>query len=214
MRRRLSRRLSCRSRGFTLVEVLVALAIMAVLAGLAWRGMDGMLRARDGSQAAVERSARLNTILAQWQQDLMALHDSGVVPPLSFDGQTLRLTRTLNGGVALVAWSLRNGAWQRWVGPVALRGPALQESWLRSQQLNGGEPEQLRLLDGIGEWQIYFYRGNAWTNAQSSGDVATAPAAAASGAPVRELLPDGIRLVVSIGGNPLTRDIALAPHGP
>ena len=35
--------------GFTLVEVLVALSILAVLAGLAWRGLDGMLRARDAS---------------------------------------------------------------------------------------------------------------------------------------------------------------------
>lgn len=33
-----------RSRGFTLVEVLVALFIMALMAGLAWRGLDGVLR--------------------------------------------------------------------------------------------------------------------------------------------------------------------------
>ena len=62
-----------RGGGFTLIEVLVALTIMAVLAGLAWRGLDGMLRAKNGSQEAVERTARLNTILAQWEQDLSQL---------------------------------------------------------------------------------------------------------------------------------------------
>jgi general secretion pathway protein J len=201
------------SGGFTLVEVMVALAIMAVLAGLAWRGIDGMVRARDGSQQSLERTARLNTILAQWQQDFGALHDSGVVPPLTFNGQTLLLTRTAGEGVSVVAWSLRGGLWQRWASAPAARSQALQQAWLSSQQLLGNEPGQVRLLDGVGEWQLYFYRGNAWSNAQSSGDIAAPPAAAASGAAAREVLPDGVRLVVDIAGAKLTRDLVLVSDG-
>jgi general secretion pathway protein J len=199
-------------RGFTLVEVLVALAIMAVLAGLAWRGLDGMLIARDVNQQALDRSARLNTILAQWEQDFAALDDTGIVPPLTYNGQTLLLTRRLENGVALVAWSVRSGAWLRWVGPAVTRAGQLQEAWMRGQQLTGDDPAQLHLLDDVSDWQLYYYRGNAWTNAQSTGDMAAAPAAAASGAQPREALPDGVRLVVTIGGRTLTRDIALGPH--
>ncbi len=202
-----------RSSGFTLVEVLVALAIMAVLAGLAWRGLDGMMRSRDAGRSAIERTARLNTILAQWQQDLGSVFDSGVVPALTFDGQTLRVTRTVDAGVALVAWSLRGGQWQRWVSPPVPRATDLQEAWLRSQQLLGNEAGQVKLLEGVSDWQVYFFRGNTWSNAQSTGDLAQAPAGAASGAVAREALPQGVRLVLGLPGGSLTRDIALGPHG-
>ena len=39
------------------------------------------------------------------------------IPPLAFDGQTLRLTRRSPEGVQLVAWALHGKRWQRWVSP-------------------------------------------------------------------------------------------------
>jgi hypothetical protein len=53
---------------------------------------------------------------------------------------------------------------------VVQRGNTLRDSWLQSQQLQGREPEQLTVLDGVAEWQVYFWRGQGWSNAQSSGD--------------------------------------------
>lgn len=209
-------------RGFTLVEVLVALAIMAVLTGLAWRGLDGMLRARDGSQQSVDATARLNTVLAQWEQDWAALFDTGAVPAQQFDGRSLRLTRTLRDGVAVVVWTQQDGGGlRRWVGAPATAIEPLRESWIASQQLLGNEPGHVKLLTDLQGWQLYYYRGNAWTNAQSSaGNAAGTPGAPApgGGAPApaaREPLPDGVRAVFDFGnGRTLTRDIALGPHAP
>ncbi len=204
-----------RTQGFTLVEVLVALVVMSLMAAMAWQGVDGMIRARDASQRRLEATLRLNTALAQWQQDLASVQETPAVPGLRFDGASLQLTRRTPAGLQLVVWSLRDGRWLRWTGPSATLSRDLQESWLRSQQLQGGETAQMAVLGGVSEWQVYFYRGNAWSNAQSSGDVA-APAPGAS-APARQALPGGVRLVLNfaagsgyIGG--VTRDTVLGPQ--
>ena len=211
-----------RQHGFTLVEVLIALLLMAILATLAWQALDGVLRARDDSRASIDRTVRLTTILTQWEQDLLALHDTEAVPPLAFDGQTLRLTRRGEGGVVLVAWSLRGGLWQRWSGPAVVRSGELQDAWLRSQQLQGQETGTVTLAEGASQWQIYVARDGQWSNAQSTGNVVAAPppasavaGSAAAGLPatVRELLPEAVRLQITLGGQTLTRDIALGPAG-
>lgn len=169
-----------RRHGFTLVEVLVALLIMAVMAAMGWQGVSGMVRARDISAAASERTLRLSAVVGQWERDIGAIYDNPVVPGIAFDGAALRLVRRQGDGVQVVVWALHEGRWQRWPGPVVQQGLALRESWLQSQQLQGREPGQLVVLDGVAEWQVYFWRGQGWSNAQSSGDtVAVAEPAAA-----------------------------------
>lgn len=202
-----------RSSGFTLVEVLVALLIMAILSAMAWQGVDGMVRARDASQAAAERTLRMTTVMAQWEQDLSSLYDNASVPTIAFDGANLRLARATPDGAQIVVWSLRDGVWRRWASPSVKRSFELQQAWLMSQQLIGTEDRQVRLLEGATQWQLYFFRGNAWSNAQSSADVAPAPAAApAPGAAPRAALPSGVRLVLTFGDERrLTRDVMLGP---
>ena len=206
-----------RQRGFTLIELLVALTVMAVLAGLAWTGVDSLIRSRESTQAALDRSVRLATVMTQWEQDFAALHETASAPALQFDGRTLRLTRTGDGGVRVVTWTVRDSAWYRSAGPAVQRQGELQQSWLGSQQHQGGEAGELKLVDGVDGWQLYYYRGNAWTNAQSSGNQTPRPnGGAASGAAAalqqRDDLPDGVRLVLTLAAGTLTRDIVLPPQ--
>jgi general secretion pathway protein J len=201
------------ARGFTLVEVLVALAVLATLSMMAWQGVEAIARSRTAGDEAVERTMRLQTVLAQWEQDLLAVHASDVAPALRFDGATLRMTRATPAGVQVVAWTLRDGTLWRWTAPVVTRAADLQDHWLPSTQLLGNEAGTLRVLDGVGGIQIYFFRGNAWTNAQSSGDPATGGGAAAPAA-ADEALPNGVRLVLAFEAGKLTRDTVLAPQSP
>ena len=205
-----------RPRGFTLVEVLVSLFIMALMAGLSWQALDGVLRSREAGRVAVDRSLRFVTLLAQWETDLQAVQAGTGVPPLAFDGRTLRLVRRVDDGVQLVAWSLTGSTWQRWTSAPLTREADLQQAYMRSLQLQGTEPDQVRLLDGVSAWQIYFYRGNAWTNAQSTGDL-VAPGPSGTGgtggtaARPAEALPSGVRLRLTVDDQTLTRDLAILP---
>ena len=192
-----SRRLTApAAAGFTLVEVLVAMMVMAIMAVMAWQGVDGIVRTRNATQARLEQTLRLNTVVAQWDQDLASIQDTAVVPQaLSCDGATVRLTRRTPTGLQVVAWSLRpdgaRAAWVRWAGPPVTTTRELQDSWLRSLQLQDNEPGALRALTGLSTWQVYFYQGNAWANCQSTGNVmaAASPASGASAAAPRIALP-------------------------
>ena len=45
----------------------------SLLSGLAWRGIDTLMRTREQTQAQVNRIASVQTTLAQWRSDLDAL---------------------------------------------------------------------------------------------------------------------------------------------
>jgi general secretion pathway protein J len=219
-----------RARGFTLVEVLVAMVLMAIMSLIAWQGVDAIARSHEANELRLEQILRLETVIAQWEQDLTAVQETTAVPALRCDGRAVRMTRRAEGGMQVVSWALlpndRGGTWQRWAGPVTTTTRGLQESWFRSQQLQGSEDGQLRALDGLESWQVYFFRGNAWSNCQSSDDVGPAtpvspvtPVSAsspASGVAQRTLLPSGVRVVIAFApgsglNGSLVRDVLIAP---
>lgn len=200
-------------RGFTLIELLVAIAAMALMAGLSWRGLDGMVRAQAQIQQRADAVLTLQAGLAQWSADLDALQPLPQTQTLDWDGRGLRLIRrsaTPGAGLLVVAWTRRtvDGApqWLRWQSPPQWSRGGLQSAWERAAQWaqNPGDEEkkyEVRIA-ALAQWQIFYFRGNAWTNPLSS-DNADAPAAPAPGAGNAAAgpdlsLPDGVRLVLTL----------------
>ncbi|WP_053150560.1 prepilin-type N-terminal cleavage/methylation domain-containing protein [Pseudomonas sp. Pf153] len=62
--------MSSRQRGFTLLEVMVAILLMAVVSLIAWRGLDSMTRADSHLQASTEQTEELLRVLNQLERDV------------------------------------------------------------------------------------------------------------------------------------------------
>ena len=209
-----------RGRGFTLIELLVAVAVMALMAGLSWRGLDGMVRAQEQLQQRADATLALQAGLGQWKADLDALLPLPQTQTLDWDGRGLRIVRrstaTPGAGLLVVAWARRNvngvDQWLRWQSPPQFTQDELQNAWRQAAQWaqNPGDEDKRHevRIAALAQWQIFYFRGNAWTNPLSSGsdtlsastDSAVPPVAGgAQPAQTPDLtLPDGVRLVLTL----------------
>jgi len=171
-------------RGFTLIEVLVALLILSVLAATAWKGMDAISTARQVADGSLKQTLRLQSVMTQLDADLSQVIDTQIVKGMQFDGANLRLTRRTSAGVQVVVWTVRERRLLRWASPETSRVGELQAHWRTSTQLQGREVGTLVALTGVDQWQVYCFRNGSLSNCQSTGNVVRTPVAsgAASGA--------------------------------
>ena len=69
MQKQPSVNITSKQQGFTLIELLIAITLMAVMAGLGWRGLDGLMRSRDINQNRVDQTAVLQTVLGRCRRN-------------------------------------------------------------------------------------------------------------------------------------------------
>lgn len=209
-------------RGFTLIEVLVALVILSVMAATAFKGMDSISRAREVAEGKLKRTLRLQSVMTQFDADMASVID---IPTLNrgafeFDGARLRFTRQAPGGVQVVVWNFRNGRWERWASPATTQVGDLETHWKQSYALQGNEPGTLAALKGVVQWQVYCWanvmgQSSGWSNCQSTGTVVQPGSGLPSSG--RATPPRGVRSVLTLGPGSgfegiSTRDVILAPH--
>lgn len=196
--------------GFTLIELMVAISILAMIAVLSWRGLDGMMRAQQMTQARADQVLSVQAGLGQWRADLDGLIQQPGIAPLDWDGRVLRMTRrSLSApadGMLVVGWSQRQvdgqNQWVRWQSPPLRTRGDVQSALVRvsAWARNPSDEEKAREIAvlPVSEWQIFYFRGNAWSSALSSEGSAAAPANTV----VTDIAPpEGVRIVLNMPPN-------------
>ena len=219
------------TRGFTLIEVLVAISVMALMSLMAWRGLDGMLRSQSSLQTRSDEIRTLQAGLAQWQTDLDQLAELPGTPSWDWNGQVMRLTRRtaeaplpnnttsnptgpLPASVRVVAWTWRSdpgrpggGDWQRWQSPPLSQRQDWQSAWTMAEQWGQTANDSNRAgqiqIHPLSGWQLFVHRGGSWTNPLSSDAVTTGtPDNSSTNRPSGATTPDGVRLLLTLPPGP------------
>ncbi len=200
------------ARGFTLIELLIAISLMGLMALMSWRGIDGMVRVQEQTRTRGDELLGLQVALGQWGADLDALLPMPFTTPMDWDGQALRLTRRSSAspgeGALVVAWSLRNvngrDQWLRWQSAPVTTRAQWQRAWDQAATWARSPSEierrsEVVLLPLVG-WQIFYYRGNAWSNPLSSSGTPAPQSVGQAGAAAKAqaMVPDGVRLQLEL----------------
>ena len=194
-----------RARGFTLLELLVALSALALMAAAGWQGLAGISRAQAHMQARAAQVMSLQAALAQWAADLDALAQLPQAGALEWDGRALRIMRRGMAGqtarLYVVAWTQRQGQWLRWQSPPLVTRGQVQAAWQQAGRWAQSPLPADRLhelvIAPLSAWQLFYFRDGAWSHPLSSEGTAV-------GAERTSMVPDGLRLVLTLPeGEPL-----------
>ncbi len=144
--------------GFTLLELLVALAIFALMSAMAYGGLQTLLESRKHTDRAAEQFSRLQNTLLFLQQDLSQVVERSVRDELGdrepvFSGADTEYLLQLTRGGAVgrpdtaalqrVAYRMEEGRLQR-------------VNWPVLDRVQGMEPLVMELVDGVTDIQIRF----------------------------------------------------------
>lgn len=221
------RRRRCRSsnamRGFTLLELLVAIALMAILAVLSWQGLQTLIVSRDRITAAGNEMSALSLAFTQMDEDLRRSWPvrlfgterrpiTFLAPQRDGDPPTLMILRENATSEPLqvqrVVYRLRDGVLERGFS-----------RWLASDVDTAFDLESLTwqpLINDIRSLNFTAYLGNRWLTGQALIDRSNLPRPqlppAVGGLPSPSPPYDGftgLELVLDRGGQTLRRVFAV-----
>ncbi|MDP4650697.1 MAG: type II secretion system minor pseudopilin GspJ [Haliea sp.] len=154
-------RATARAQGFTLVEVLIALAITAFVAAIAYAGLSTVISGVESTRGVAERTWEVNRALQIVQRDLRELVDRPVRDEFGDEEPAL-----MGGPAARFLLSFTRTGWhnptdqqrstlQR-VNYVWLDDSLWRESYWVLDRAGSTEPRRVRLLTGVARAQITF----------------------------------------------------------
>ncbi|MEO7495352.1 MAG: prepilin-type N-terminal cleavage/methylation domain-containing protein [Massilia sp.] len=193
-------------RGFTLVELLVAISILAMVAVLGWRGLDGIVRARQSLTEQMETTRGMQLAFAQMQSDCEHIADIDVVqnrPYLAAEDNRLTLVRKMStenepNRLQVVSYRVRDGLLIRRESGATRDLVQLDALWQAAISDNDSSAP-VTLQSGVSGMQVQTFENNAWRLGGPSGVGRLPPGQQATG-----LLPTGLQVALQVRGQEAT----------
>lgn len=182
--------------GFTLIEVLVAMAVFAVMSLLGYRGLTSMLAAESKLSDQAARWQRLERFFAEFEDDVRypaprRYLDAGGLSHGAFEGVASPRTAD-DGHLTLVRFAPADDLLETGMRRVAYRFEpprAYLLVWPTLDSAPRSMPERIEILDGISRARIRFL-----DKARTWGDVWPPPNAG------RDEFPLAVELVLDVDG--------------
>jgi general secretion pathway protein J len=121
--------------GFTLIEVMVALVVIAIVGLMAWRGMDAMIRGQESIEGRAKQDALYFQIVRQFERDCQEIIlSSNLDIPVYAAGQKniwwLRRYEQANQvNWAIVGYGISENGLRRWVSRPLTNKPDALGLW-------------------------------------------------------------------------------------
>lgn len=173
---------SCaRARGFTLIEMLVAITLLAILSLLAWRGLDAILLSRTRIAGDAEDVRAVLRALTQIERDVSEARAPTLGPPTSPLPPGVAVDATPGGLLVEIVRAAPDpeggGPLQR-VNYVVDRGRLLRAAGLPGTKLPLADPAGgVALLDAVAGLEVQAYvmgdqQGGRWLPLPLQGEMA------------------------------------------
>ena len=225
--------------GFTLLELMVAMAIFAMLAVAGWQVFDSVNRARERAQFHADNLAVLQYAYLQLQQDMgqiipyqaLSGQNSAATNDATTDGQEKTLVpepfMSVDGEhVSFVRFADPDPRYQSSASVQHIEYVFADERLIRRQYTSIGEGTDSISLDSIllegvtaGRWQAYlpemstkFPNKDSSTNNASLNSQSEQGATSVNAQPESVLLPKGLAVTFTYQDMPITWQWALAPQ--